>query len=305
MPRAARVDGEATQPGVIVRRPGPDPAYRGDVTSIPTAANPIHDIPEAPAIPRRFPRYPDHFTWEPSSRWVRGVVGDVAVVDSRHQILVWEPGHKVPEYAFPEAQVRTDLLVPGSAPEHHYWRPATKDVEWFDLVVGDRRIPAAAWRWAQPGLEHYVGVSWYTSVLDGWFEEDEPVITHPRDPGSRIDVIASSRHVLVRIDGQEVAESSHPVVLFEHGLPARFYLPAEDVRWEALEPVDLATTCPYKGRADRYWALRSAPDREIAWSYSAPFHQVSAIKDRIAFYNERVELIVDGVPFVDSPTTWA
>lgn len=279
------------------------------MTSIPTTAAPVLEIPAAPGesavLTRHFPRYPDRFTWEPSSRWVRGVVGDVAVVDSRHQILVWEPGHKVPEYGFPESHVRTDLLVPGSAPEQQRWRPATKDVAWFDLVDGDRRIPAAAWRWTVPGLEHYIGVSWFPGVLDGWFEEDEPVITHPRDPGSRIDVLPTSRHVVVRVDGEQVAESSTAVVLYEHGLPARFYLPAADLRWEALTPVDLRTTCPYKGEADRYWALASAPEREIAWSYSAPFHQVSAIKDRIAFYNERVELVVDGAPYVDSPRSWA
>lgn len=260
---------------------------------------------ESEVLARRFPRYPERFTYEPSSRWVRGVVDGVTVVDSRHQILVWEPGHKVPEYGFPREHVRLDLLEPGSDPRAGYYRPQTSDVTWYDLVVGERRVPGAAWAWNVPGLEDYLAVSWYPGVLDGWYEEDELVITHPRDPGNRVDVVPSSRHVVVRYGDRVLAESRRPLALFENRLPTRFYLPAEDVRWDELEPVDVVSTCPYKGTADGYWAIKGTPEREVAWSYSDPFHQVSAIKDRIAFYNERVDLVVDGAPFLDSPETWA
>ncbi|MCU1528156.1 MAG: hypothetical protein JWP75_1919 [Frondihabitans sp.] len=266
-------------------------------------------MPQAPAestsLTRRFPAYPDRFTFEPSSRWVRGVVGETAIVDSRNQILVWEPGHKVPEYGFPKSHVRTDLLEPGSPPVGRYYRPSTKDVRWYDLVLGERRIPAAAWTWNVPGLDDFIAVSWFPGVLDAWFEEDELVHTHPRDPGSRVDVIASSRHVLVKSEGRTIAESTHPLALFESGLPTRFYLPLADVHWDELEAIDVTSSCPYKGHADGYWAAKGAPDREIAWSYSHPAHQVSAIKGHVAFYNERVELIVDGSPFVDSRADWA
>lgn len=280
--------------------------------AIPSLAGaPQVEIPEAPAesagLARRFPAYPDHFTFEPSSRWVRGLVGDLAVVDSRHQILLWEPGHKVPEYGFPLEHVRTDLLEPsGGRPAiaDEYWRPKTLDVQWFDLFVPGRRITAAAWRWNVPGLERYIAVSWYPGVIDGWFEEDEPVITHPRDPANRVDVVPSSRHVEILNGGHTLAESTRPTLLFEKGLPTRFYLPPEDVDLALLEPVQLTSTCPYKGEADRYWRLRAGGE-EIAWSYSAPFHQVSGITGLIAFYNERVELRVDGAPFLDTPSTWA
>src|SRR3954469_12040078 len=90
---------------------------------------------ESELLARRFPRYPDRFTYEPSSRWVRGLLDGVAIVDSRHQILVWEPGHKVPEYGFPVEHVRTDLLEPGNDPALGYWRPQTTDVTWFDLAL--------------------------------------------------------------------------------------------------------------------------------------------------------------------------
>jgi uncharacterized protein (DUF427 family) len=269
------------------------------------------EIPQAPVesalLARRFPAYPEHFTFEPSSRWVRGVVGDVAVVDSRHQILVWEPGHKVPEYGFPLEHVRTDLLVPsGDRPAiaDQYWRPQTADVQWFDLVVPGRRVPGAAWKWNVPGLEGYIAVSWYPGVIDAWFEEDERVITHPRDPANRVDVVASSRQFEVTGGGHTLARSARPTLLFERGLPTRFYVPAEDVDFSVLEPVQLTSTCPYKGEADRYWRLRAGGE-EIAWSYSAPFHQVSAIAGLVAFYNDRVDIRVDGAPFLDTPSTWA
>ena len=269
------------------------------------------EIPQAPVesalLARRFPAYPEHFTFEPSSRWVRGVVGDVGLVDSRHQILVWEPGHKVPEYGFPLEHVRTDLLEssPGRPPiADEYWRPTTPDVQWFDVVVPGRRIAGAAWKWNVAGLEGYIAVSWYPGVIDRWFEEDQPVITHPRDPANRVDVVASSRQVEIFDDAQLLARSKQPTLLFEKGLPTRIYLPVEDVDLALLEPVRLTSTCPYKGEADRYWRLRTGGE-EIAWSYSAPFHQVSAITGLIAFYNERVELRIDGAPFLDTPSTWA
>jgi uncharacterized protein (DUF427 family) len=278
------------------------PSFSGDLQT---------DIPQAPVeserLTRRFPAYPDHFTFEPSSRWVRGLVDDLAIVDSRHQILVWEPGHKVPEYGFPLEHVRTDLLEPSTgrpAIADQYWRPQTADVQWFDLVVPGRRVPCAAWKWNVPGLDGYLAVSWYPGVIDSWLEEDELVITHPRDPANRVDVVPSSRHVEITSGEHRLARSTRPTLLFEKGLPTRFYLPPQDVELSLLEPVQLTSTCPYKGEADRYWRLCAGGD-EIAWSYSAPFDQVSAIAGLIAFYNDRVELRVDGAPFLDTPSTWA
>lgn len=274
---------------------------------IPRFPTPDTSIPAKPAESStliRHPRRSTAFQYEPSSRWVRGVVGSTAVVDSRHQILVWEPGAMVAEYAYPESHVRGDLLRVSKNDDaaREYWRPKC-DVEWYDLVVGDRAIPNAAWKWKTPGLEGYIALTWFTDKIK-WFEEDEAVFAHPRSPFARIDVLPSSRQVRVLSDGVVLAESTGAVALFESGLPTRFYLSEEDVHWETLVQVDLETVCPYKGRCDKYWRTRNGSEA-IAWRYDHPAHQVSAIQGRVAFYNEKVELLVDGVPFVDSPETWA
>lgn len=245
---------------------------------------------------RRYPERPTTWSFEPSERRVRGLVDDVALVDSREPILVWEPRHKVPEYGFPVADVRTDLLeTTDTAPaDGLYYRPRRPVRQWFHARVGDRLIEHAAWRWDVPGLEDYLGVTWFPGVLDGWLEEDEPVITHPRDPHVRVDALASDRHVVVRHGDLVIAESRRPVAVFETELPTRWYLPVEDVDLDALTVSDTWSECPYKGRTTGYWSL--GPDLpDIAWSYATPFPAVGAIAGRIAFYSEKVEVVVDGV----------
>ncbi|NUU59061.1 DUF427 domain-containing protein [Paenibacillus agri] len=250
---------------------------------------------ESSGLTRRYPPYPERYTFEPSERWVRAVVGDVAVVDSRSQILVWEPRHKVPEYGFPVEHVRTDLLTPSEGvPEPGvFYRPRTTDVKWFDLHLGERHIPFAAWAWNEPGLEGYLGVNWFLGVLDGWYEEDQPVMTHPRDPHNRVDALPSSRHVAVKVNGRVIAETNDPVLVYETGLPTRYYFPIEAVDFSALTETEDWSECPYKGYSDRYWRSSEGEDL-IAWSYSDPRPELSVIAGRIAFYNERVELLVDG-----------
>lgn len=292
---------------------------RGRASQLSSTTSPIMSIPSFPkpdlAIPKppkegdgliRHPRLSDSFMYEPTSRRVRGVLGADAIVDSRHQVLVWEPSSPVPEYAFPVKHVRMDLLAPSKHPEagKKYYRPKS-NVDWYDLVIGDRTIPAAAWKWRTPGLEGYVSFAWSPDVLDRWYEEEEVVFGHPRSPFARIDVIPSTRHVKVLSkDDVVLAESSKGLALFESGLPTRFYLPPNDVKWDALQGVEMSSVCPYKGHCDRYWRTKTRDDA-IAWSYREPLHQVSAIKGHVAFYNEKVKLQVDGVPFVDSPATWA
>ncbi|BDZ51314.1 hypothetical protein GCM10025867_35550 [Frondihabitans sucicola] len=253
---------------------------------------------ESPSLRRRFPSYPDHFSFEPSDRWVRGVVDGIAVVDSRHQLLVWEPGHKVPEYGFPAEHVRTDLLTPAVAapPRGRFYRPRGGDEQWFDLHLGDSRvIEHAAWRWNVPGLEEYLAVTWSRGVLDAWYEEDELVMTHPRDPHNRVDALPSSRRVVVSRGGSVLAETTEPVVVYETGLPTRWYVPRKDVRFETLRPSDGWSECPYKGYATDYWSSADGRVTDIAWSYPDPKPAVSAIRDHVAFYNEKVQIAVDGV----------
>jgi uncharacterized protein (DUF427 family) len=246
-------------------------------------------------ISRRHP-VPDHeFTWEPSERWVRGRKGDETIVDSRRPILVWEPGHAVPLYAFPEADVRADLLRPAARPPEQAHRGSTV---FYDLVVGDEVLDNAAWRFDVEELSGYLGFEWFGRAgrgLDHWYEESEEIFIHPRDPYKRVDAIPSSRHVIVEIDGSVVADSHAPVLLFETRLPTRYYLPREDVRLDLFEHSESHTGCPYKGTAE-YLSLRGAggvpPD--VAWSYPEPIPAVRAIAGRVAFYNEVVDITVDG-----------
>ncbi|WP_341947633.1 DUF427 domain-containing protein [Microbacterium sp. LWH11-1.2] len=250
---------------------------------------------ESARLVRRVPLTAPTWRWEPSERWLRGWVGELAVVDSRRPILVWEPDAKVPEYGFPLADVRTDLLVPGEPPAAAYYRPRLPARRWFDLVVSGRRIPSAAWTWDVDELDGFLAVTWFPGVLDRWTEEEDRVFAHPRDPRNRVDALSSTRHVVVRDGDRVLADSRHPVIVYETGLPARYYLPAEDVDLSALTEIDGWSECPYKGEASRYWATADRPDREIAWSYPAPLPVIAPIDGRIAFYSERLDITVDGV----------
>ena len=237
---------------------------------------------------------------EQSDRWVRAFVGDVAVVDTRAPLLYWEEGFPVPRYAFDPADVRTDLLRPAQGPAPagpRFYRPRTPVARWYDLEVGSRRLPHVAWTHEDPDLAERLVLSWQPDLVDRWLEEDEEVSGHPRDPYKRVDALPSSRHVVVALDGTVLAETSDPVVLFETGLPTRYYLPEEDVRLDLLSPSTNRSHCPYKGDADRYWDVEGHPDgRGLAWSYSDPYPAVSRIRGRIAFYDELVDVTVDDVP---------
>jgi uncharacterized protein (DUF427 family) len=132
-------------------------------------------------------------------------------------------------------------------------------------------------------------------AMSEWLEEDEPVYTHPRSPYTRIDILASSRHVRVELDGVTVADSRSPRILFETGLPARYYLPLTDVRTDLLTPSDTHTSCPYKGTA-AYWSVDTGTrvHKDVVWIYRTPLPESQKIAGLACFYNERVEVFVDG-----------
>jgi uncharacterized protein (DUF427 family) len=263
--------------------------------SIPVPTPPAVVPATSDRVVRRDPRPPATWTWEPSRRWVRGWVGDTPVADSRRPILVWEPSAKVAEYGFPTDDVRTDLLVEGEPPTAAYYRPTQPARRWYDLVLGERRIRAVAWEWDVDELDGFLAFTWYPGVLDRWTEEEDAVFAHPRDPHSRVDALASTRHIVVR-DGERVlADSRAPVIVYETGLPPRYYLSREDVDFSALRVIDGWSECPYKGEASEYWASVADPGREVAWSYPAPLPVVAPITGRVAFYSERVSVEVDGV----------
>jgi uncharacterized protein (DUF427 family) len=236
---------------------------------------------------------------EQGQKRVRGFVSGLPVFDTTRPVLVWEVPY-YPAYYVPVDDVTADLL-PSDETRHS---PSRGDADLFDVRVGATTVPGAASRYAAspiPELRELVRFEW--DALDEWFEEDEPVYTHPRDPHTRVDVLASSRHVRVVVDGITVAESSSPRILFETGLPPRYYLPLTDVRMDLLEPSETRSHCPYKGTAS-YWSLVVEGRRydDALWCYRSPFPESQKIAGLGCFYNEKVDLYVDGAP-QDRPRT--
>jgi uncharacterized protein (DUF427 family) len=230
---------------------------------------------------------------ESGAKRVRAYLGGEVVVDSIRPVLVWEVPY-YPTYYFPLADVRTELLEADGAVVHS---PGRGDGRSFTVRAGGRVAPGGALRYEDSPVQELrdlVRLDW--EAMDAWFEEDEEVFTHPRDPYTRVDILPSSRHVRVEVDGVTVAESASSRLLFESGLPVRYYLPKPHVRMDLLVPTDSVTHCPYKGQA-RYWSVR-AGDRvheDLAWSYPTPLPESQRIAGLIAFYNEKVDLYVDGV----------
>jgi len=126
-------------------------------------------------------------------------------------------------------------------------------------------------------------------AMDAWFEEDEEVYTHPRDPYTRVDILATSRRVRVEVDGVVLASSANARVLFETGLPPRWYLPKPDLRLELLVPTATATHCPYKGQA----RVGDRVVEDLAWSYRTTLPESQKIAGLVAFYNEEVDVFID------------
>jgi uncharacterized protein (DUF427 family) len=195
---------------------------------------------------------------EPSPKWIRGTIGDRTVVDSRAVELVWEHEY-YPYWYFPIGDVADDAL------------PTT----------------------TLESLPDRVKVSW--DAVEHWYEEDVEVFIHPRDPYRRVDALVSSRHVIVRIGDTIIADSHRPTILYETGLSPRYYLPPEDVRSDLLSPTDTSTGCPYKGRA-RYWSVTvdGTLYDDVVWGYDDPLPESAAVKGLQCFYDEKVEITIDG-----------
>ncbi len=231
---------------------------------------------------------------EQGRKRVRAYLGGELVADTTHPRLVWEVSY-YPAYYFPVQDVRTDLLVETSTVTHS---PSRGDAQHFTVKAGGRQAKDAARRYADSPIEQLrelVCLDW--DAMDGWFEEDEEVYTHPRDPYTRVDILATSRHVRVAVDGVVLADSTNARVLVETGLPPRWYIPKTDVRMDLLAPTDTVTHCPYKGQA-RYWSARVG-DRlvpDLAWSYRTPLPESQKIAGLVAFLDERVDLFIDGEP---------
>jgi uncharacterized protein (DUF427 family) len=228
---------------------------------------------------------------EQGAKRVRAYLAGRLVADTRHPVLVWEIPY-YPAYYVPLADVVADLEPTGKT-EHS---PSRGEAQIFDVRVAGTTAESAAKRYPDSPLESLrdlVRLDWAT--MDEWLEEDEPVYTHPRDPYTRVDILASSRHVRVEVDGVTVADSVRPHILFETGLPPRYYLPLSDTRTELLRPSDTQTHCPYKGTAS-YWTIDTGQGihEDLVWIYRTPLPESQKVAGLACFYNEKVDLYLDG-----------
>jgi uncharacterized protein (DUF427 family) len=234
---------------------------------------------------------------ERSQKRVRAYLDGDLVADTSAPLLVWE-NPNYPAYYIPAADVMAELIPAGES-EH---KPRLGDAELLHVKTSMATAELAARRYRDspvPELRDSVRLEW--AAMSEWLEEDEPVYVHPRSPYTRIDILASSRQVRVELDGVTVAESSQPRILFETGLPPRYYLPLTDVRMDLLRPSDTSTHCPYKGTA-AYWSVDTSTatgggrlHRDVVWIYRTPLPESQKVAGLAAFYNERAELYVDGV----------
>jgi uncharacterized protein (DUF427 family) len=232
--------------------------------------------------------------FEDYPRRIRATFAGETVVDSRHAKLLHEHG-LLPVLYFPEDEVRMDLL---EGTDHSTHCPFKGDASYWSVRVGDRVAENAAWEYPEPieGAPPIAGyVAFYWDRMDEWFEEDELAIVHVRDPYHRVDVLDSSRHVRVLVDGEVVAETRRARVIFETGLPPRWYFPPEDVRADVLVPSEKQTGCAYKGFASYHSVnVNGALEEDLVWTYPEPRPDAERIRDYLAFFNERVDIEVDG-----------
>jgi uncharacterized protein (DUF427 family) len=254
-----------------------------------------------------FKTNPDYkITFELSPRRVRVKFGDETIADSTSAHLLFETRH-LPVYYFPKADVRMDLLAPT---DHHTFCPYKGTASYWTVSAAGKTAGNAVWGYPDPfdevaAIKDFVAFYW--NRMDGWFEEDDEIFVHPRDPYKRVDVLQSSRHVQVILGGETVADTRRARFLFETRLPTRYYIPPEDVRRDLLVASAKVTACPYKGTA-RYYSVKIGGEvfPDIVWTYPEPIPECPKIKGYLCFFNEHVDdILVDGVSVPRPITSWS
>lgn len=258
---------------------------------------------------QRVPIYGDPGHWihlSDSPRHVRVMFGGETIADSKRVKLVREP-EVLPAYYFPKEDVRTDLFV---SSQHKSRCPIKGEASYWSIQVGKQRAEDAAWSYTAPlpeamGLEDHFAFDW--PKMDKWMEEDEEIYKHARDPYKRVDALPSKRHVRVVIDGQTVADTHRPHLLFETNHPVRYYIPQADVRMDLLISSETTSRCPYKGAAS-YWSAKIGGQvyEDLVWGYMDPIPECPKIKGLLCFWHERgCEIYVDGEKIPSPKTKWA
>ncbi len=233
----------------------------------------------------------DHI--EPVPRRVRAELGGRFVLDTTRALYLWEWPH-YPQFQIPVQDVDPAALVD----EKQTHRLSRGTVARVGLRAGGEEREGAGRRYLQSRIEALVDtIRFDWEALDAWYEEDERVFVHPRNPYSRVDALRSTRPVRVELDGVMLAESDAPVMVFETGLPTRYYLDRGAIDFSHLRPSETVTSCPYKGRTSAYWSVHIGDvlHADLAWSYDFPTRELLPIAGLIAFYDEQVDVLVDGI----------
>lgn len=247
--------------------------------------------------------------FEPAILRVRAFSDGHVVTDSNRALLVWEPGRLVPMYAVPEQDLRFGVSRSTTQAPPIEGRPpvgprsfASHSCPGESLDVGTASgvLPAAGFRPDDVELAHVVVLDF--NAFDAWLVEDEPRVSHPHDPFKRISVHACSRRVEVAVGGTQIASSDRTLLLLETHLPARYYFPPEHVRLDLLVASDHRTACAYKGHA-AYVSLPGV-EENIGWRYDEPLDDALRVKGHVAFWNERVDLVIDGEPQERPESPW-
>ena len=229
---------------------------------------------------------------ESSPRRVRIFLRGMPIVDSSDTKMLFGQ-RPYPLYYFPSADVALQHLTESGNSERS---PSRGVATYYDVEVDGAKAQDAAWSYPDSPIDGLAGLySFDWSKLEV-FEEDEQVFVHPKDPYSRVDILRSTRRIEVSIDGVTLADSQRPMILYETGLPPRYYLPKLDVRMELMEPSGLHTDCHYKGTASDWTPVVNGTSHDnLVWEYPAPTPESAKIAGLVCFYNEKVDLTIDGV----------
>ena len=241
----------------------------------------------------------------PSPRWVRAYFNGQLIADSKAMMLLRE-SNRLPLYYFPKNDVQKDCLRPS---DHTVHSDHKGDGVFWNVQVGDKIANNAAFTFRNPpgngpNLEDYVAFEW--NKMEAWFEEDEEVFVYARDPHKRVDVLQSSRHIEVMIGGIEIAATKHPWLLFETGLPTRYYMSKHDTHLEFLEPSDTVTRCPYKGEAQHYSVrIGDTLHKDVVWTYRYPAPDSAKVQGLLGILNEKLDIYEEGKLLPRPKSPWS
>jgi uncharacterized protein (DUF427 family) len=230
---------------------------------------------------------------EPVPRRIRGVLHDHLLFDSTEALYVWDSPY-YPHYYIPMVDVDADVLIGEEHEEHLRWGAAKR----YGLAIAGDVRPGVAHFYTTSEIEAIAGtVRFNWLAIDSWFEEDEQIFVHPLNPYARVGALQSTRLVQIEYQGTELARSNSTVMVFETGLPTRYYFNRTETNFGSLVESDTVSACHYKGQTSAYWSGRFGDQTvsDIAWSYGYPNGQLQAIAGLVAFYNEKVDVLVDGV----------